>query len=415
MTQHARCTEQADHPIRGRYAPEFAALAQQFALHFAESQEIGASLAVYQRGECVVDLWGGYADVTQQIRWQNDTRAVLYSCTKGLAAMALNMAADRGHFDWDQPVASVWPAFAQAGKAEITARTLFNHRAGLAALDQPLTLTECVDPSPAARARVRDALASQAPAWTPGRDQGYHAVTFGMYAQAFFEQCVGESMGTFLRRELFDPLGSDARLGSESALDAKTAVVYPPGNLARARNMIVAAVTRPSSNEARVLRASLAPVSIGRRAFLNPSPGPRGMLAYDEIAVRRGEFASANATASAQGLARAYLPFASGGLHQGRAFLQEKSISPVYARQGWSARDRVLRKPIGWSQGFLKEERGVFSPTRASFGHAGMGGALGWCDPVHELTFGYVLNGLDWRVRSPRAVALCNALYRCKL
>jgi len=41
-------------------------------------------------------------------------------------------------------------------------------------------------------------------------------------------------------------------------------------------------------------------------------------------------------------------------------------------------------------------------------------GALGWCDPVKELTFGYAMNNLDWRVRSPRAVALCRALYQCE-
>ena len=54
---------------------------------------------------------------------------------------------------------------------------------------------------------------------------------------------------------------------------------------------------------------------------------------------------------------------------------------------------------------------GSRGPTREAFGHAGLGGALGWCDPVHELTFGYVMNKLDWRVRSPRAVALCESLY----
>ena len=41
-------------------------------------------------------------------------------------------------------------------------------------------------------------------------------------------------------------------------------------------------------------------------------------------------------------------------------------------------------------------------------------GALGWCDPVKELTFGYAMNNLDWRVRSPRAVALFRALYQCE-
>jgi CubicO group peptidase (beta-lactamase class C family) len=40
-----------------------------------------------------------------------------------------------------------------------------------------------------------------------------------------------------------------------------------------------------------------------------------------------------------------------------------------------------------------------------------MGGALGWVDPVNEISFGYVMNKMDWHVRSPRAVALCRALY----
>ena len=78
----------------------------------------------------------------------------------------------------------------------------------------------------------------------------------------------------------------------------------------------------------------------------------------------------------------------------------------------WSNRDRVLQKPLGWSRGFLKEQRHLFSPNAESFGHAGMGGALGWCDPVEGLTFGYVMNHMDWRVRSPRCLALCRALYQ---
>jgi CubicO group peptidase (beta-lactamase class C family) len=98
----------------------------------------------------------------------------------------------------------------------------------------------------------------------------------------------------------------------------------------------------------------------------------------------------------------------------GRTYLRAATLSPVHERQSWSERDLVLQKPIGWSQGFLKEETHLFSPHRESFGHAGMGGALGWCDPVSETTFGYVMNRLDWRVRSPRAIALCRALYDCE-
>ncbi len=43
-----------------------------------------------------------------------------------------------------------------------------------------------------------------------------------------------------------------------------------------------------------------------------------------------------------------------------------------------------------------------------------MGGALGWCDPVTGLAWGYVMNKMDWRVRARPCVALCRALYECE-
>ena len=55
----------------------------------------------------------------------------------------------------------------------------------------------------------------------------------------------------------------------------------------------------------------------------------------------------------------------------------------------------------------------IFSPASETFGHPGMGGALGFADPTRELAFGYVLNRMDYRLRSPRSLALCHALYRC--
>ena len=234
-----------------------------------------------------------------------------------------------------------------------------------------------------------------------------------MYVRELFERIAGESMGAFLRRELFEPLGSDVHLGTPASEDHRVATLYPPAVPMRMTRMIAATLVSPRSTEARVTRLSLRRDSIGRRAFLNPSAGPEGVDAYGRVAVRRAELAWASATASAHGVSRAYLPFASGGAHDGRRYLDEDVLRPVHERQSWSWQDHVLAKPIGWSQGFLKEERHLFSPIPQSFGHAGMGGALGWCDPIHEIAFGYVPNRMDWRVRSPRAVALCRALYEC--
>jgi CubicO group peptidase (beta-lactamase class C family) len=403
-----RAMNQAQYPACGSYADGFEEVARVFTSQLLDGSEIGAGLSVYHHGERVVNLWGGIADVRMGTPWQEDTRAVLFSITKGLTAMGLQLLADRGRLDWDAPVAACWPAFDQAGKASITLRTLLQHRAGLAALDEPLTLEDCVLPE--RREKVRQALERQRPSWEPGKAQGYHAVTFGMYAREVFERLAGEPIGAFLQREFFDPLGARVSLGTPSTEDARIATLYPPGTAERVGRMLLAAA-RGDSTEGRVARAALAPGSVSRRAFLNPSPGARGMLAYNDIPVRRAELAWASATGCADGVARAYLPFALGGRVGDRSFFRPAVIDPLRRRQSWSERDLVMQKPLGFSQGFVKEDRGVFSPHTTPFGHPGMGGALGWCDPDNELTIGYVMNHLDWRVRSPRALALCRALY----
>jgi CubicO group peptidase (beta-lactamase class C family) len=396
--------------VQGEVAPGFEPLAAQFARSFAQGEEIGASLCVYHRGEKVVDLWGGLADTALQTPWTADSLIVVFSATKGLAAMALNLAAERGAFAWDAPVAQYWPAFGQAGKAHITVRQLFNHRAGLAGIATPLTLAQLCDPAQASA--VRSALESQAPAWTVDTQQGYHALSYGMYASAFFEKVCHEPLHTFLHREYLDPLGADVFLGTPPEQDHRVATLYPGSMTARVGKMVWEAL-RGSSTETNVAR-SLLRGGHAKQAFMNP-PAPGGMGIYNQSPVRRHSLAWASATATARGLARAYVPWSLGGQWQGRRYVAPETIAPLLQRQGWSPRDLVLGKPLGWAQGFLKEEDGVFSPNRGSFGHPGMGGALGWCDPQEHLAFAYTMNRCDWRIRSPRALALCAALYRCEL
>ena len=398
-------------PAEGSFADGFERVAEQFARQLAAGDEIGAGLCVYHRGRRVVDVWGGIADVASGRRWDHDTRVVLFSVTKGITAMALHLLADRGRLDWDAPVASHWPGFARSGKGDIRVGTLLNHRAGLPYLSRQLTLDDCLRPDRAAV--VLAALEDQSPAWQPGHGQAYHATTFGLYARELFERVAGEPIGPFLRRELLEPLNSDVWLGAPDSLECNVGTIYPPPLATRVGNMALEMLLRPSSTEARVARAVLGRQSMARAAFLNPDPGPAGVQSYDQPAVHRAALAWASATGSARGLARAYLPFAAEGIHEGRRYLDRATLAPLHERLGWSDRDGVLQKPLGWSHGFLKEEPHVFGPTRESFGHAGLGGSLGWCDPVHGLAWGYVMNRLDWRVRSPRAMALCRALYAC--
>lgn len=407
--KHRSPMKAAPSPARGHVAEGYENVAEVFAAQIASGAEIGAGLSVYRHGAPVVDLWGGAADRQRGTAWERDTRIVVFSVTKGLAAMGFHLLADRGQLDWQAPVADVWPGFAKRGKGSITIEQLLCHRGGLPFLDAQLTLDDCVDPAKAAT--IRGILEDQPPAWTPGTDQGYHALTFGMYASELFARLAGEPLGAFLERELFEPLGSDARLGTPARYDAKVARLYSPSPPRRALHMMGRVVGAPRSTEARVLREAIRRDSINRKAFTVPGTGPGGIQAYNGVAVRRAELAWASATSSADGIARAYLPFANGGEHEGRRYLAAEGLDGAKKRLSWSSCDLVLQKPLGWSRGFLKEQRHLFSPNPESFGHAGMGGALGWCDPIEGLTFGYVMNRMDWRVRSPRCLALCRALY----
>jgi CubicO group peptidase (beta-lactamase class C family) len=398
--------------IGGSWVPGFEPVVEQFIRQVQSGAEVGASLAIHHRGRCVVDIWGGWADRRRTRPWVADSRVLLFSVTKAFTAMAFHLLAEDGLLDWDAPVARWWPEFAAAGKQDITVRTLLNHRAGLAGLTPKFTLAQCLDPtfaSPIARA-----LADEAPAWTPGEGQGYHAITYGMYAGELFRRLADEPLSAFLERRVFAPLGSDVRLGAEPELDARCAELLPFPNGRRVLRMAVARVLQPRSTEARVLDALRRPGSLVKRAFENPSVGLAGPGAYDTPAVRQACLPWASATGSARGVARAMTPWSLDGSWGGYRLVQPTVVEGLRARQGWSEQDAVLCKPLGWSQGFMKEERHLFSPNPGSFGHSGMGGALGWADPDQQVAIGYAMNRMDWRVRSPRCLALCHALYECR-
>jgi CubicO group peptidase (beta-lactamase class C family) len=402
-----------DIPSGGFVAPGYEPVRDTFLAHLRSGEDAGACVAVFRDGVPVVDLWGGWADRGGLARpprpWLRDTLAVIFSATKGLTALLLMQLAERGRFDYDDRVADHWPEFAAAGKGDITIRTLLNHRAGLPGVDAPLSFDDVTDPS-----RVRQVarvLEAQAPAWAPGTAQAYHATTYGLYARELLRRLEPElDVSRHFRAEIAEPLGAELWLGAPPEVDARIAELYPPAPTTRVRGM-APSIARGAGADGHVGREFLTPGSTVRRAFLNPLV-PRGDLRiYNELPARRTPLLWASGVGNARGLARVYAALARGGEAFGARVVKAGSLAAVHARQSWSERDRVLGKPVGWSQGFLKEEAALFCPNPESFGHAGLGGSLGWADPVTGTSFGYVTNTLDWRVRSRRCIALCHALY----
>jgi len=128
-----------------------------------------------------------------------------FSTTKGVTSTALHVLADRGQIDYDTPVATYWPEFAQAGKERITVRHVLTHSAGLHRMS---TLVD------GARRMLDwdymvDALARAKPAYEPGTRHGYHGLTYGWLAGELIRRVSGRPIAQFVVDELARPLGLD--------------------------------------------------------------------------------------------------------------------------------------------------------------------------------------------------------------
>src|SRR3954447_10544080 len=102
--------------ISGEVAPGFEPVRDAFTANFTQHGDVGAAFSLYVRGEKVVDLWGGIADATSGRPWTEDTLQLVFSTTKGIAAIAAHLLAERGELDLDAPVVEYWPEFAAEGK-----------------------------------------------------------------------------------------------------------------------------------------------------------------------------------------------------------------------------------------------------------------------------------------------------------
>jgi CubicO group peptidase (beta-lactamase class C family) len=158
----------------GYVAPGFDEVRREFERNFAERRELGGAVAAFVEGEKVVDLWGGARDARDGAPWEEDTVVLVYSTSKGLAAMTLALAHSRGQLDYDERVAVYWPEFAQEGKGGVTVRQLLGHEAGVPVIDEPLNPRVLADFD-----GLAEAIARQRPLWPPGERHGYHGVSLG--------------------------------------------------------------------------------------------------------------------------------------------------------------------------------------------------------------------------------------------
>lgn len=381
--------------IHGFVSPGFEAVRAAFTENFRKRQEIGAACCVYHKGEKVVDLWGGIRNKETGEAWEEDTMALVYSATKGMAAMTLAIAHSRGWLDYDELVCKYWPEFAQNGKEAITVRHLLAHQAGLYAFDEPIDKETVADLN-----RLAEILARQRPLWEPGTRQGYHAITLGYYEGELLRRIDPQhrSLGKFFQDEIAIPLNIDFYIRlPESIPDSRLAPLVDPGFSEMVKGFPI-----------RMGFDLLSPHSKIRRS-LTGSDFP-----HDErrIYSRNLEIPSGGGVGTARAIARAYSVFATGGKELGLTdeTLRELSAPATPPANGFW--DEVMKGEVQFSLGFMKSNPNFSFGSPASFGHPGAGGSLGFADPTTGVGYAYIPNRKSVEFSGdPRDVALRRALY----
>ena len=158
--------------VDGLVEPGFEAVRDAFVRNFEEHGEVGAGFSLHVEGHKVVDIWGGVADQATGRAYDESTLQLVFSSTKGATATCVNLLIQRGLIDPDEPVATYWPEFAQAGKEAIPVRWLLSHKAGLATVDKRLSLDEVLACEPLIEAFVRRPAARER---RTGHHRRYHS------------------------------------------------------------------------------------------------------------------------------------------------------------------------------------------------------------------------------------------------
>ena len=382
--------------IQGTVKDGFQRVKEAFAANFADHGEVGASLAVMADGDLVVDLWAGYANAARTKAWERDTIANVFSTTKGMVAICANQLIERGQLDPEEPVATYWPEFAQAGKEKLPVKYILNHKAGLPAIDGIIAREQGYEWQP-----LIDALATQKPWWEPGAKHGYHTVTFGHLVGELIRRVTGLTVGTYFRENVAEPLGVDFHIGFGAEFDSRCA------------DMVPAPMRAPDPNNPLAM-AMLDPQSVTFKSFMiTPEPmlNPTYMNTRE---FRAAEIPAGNGHGNARALATVYGALARGGELNGVQVLHQETIDEARTEESFGP-DAVILLPTRFGRGFMLEgpDYGL-SPAARLFGHPGLGGSYGFADPAAKIGMGYVMNRMilpENLMLDPRWEPLIHSVY----
>lgn len=343
----------ANNTAQGFAAPAFESVRELFNTMLDADPRYSAQLAVYVHGSKVLDLVGG-SDSTA------DSLTGVFSCSKGVAALAFSLLVQDGLVDLDSTVASYWPEFAQRGKGAVTVRQLLSHQGGLVGVQGGFAMEDYND-LPAVAAR----LAAMAPMWRPGNGTfGYHALTMGVFLEELCRRVTGARLQELYESRIRAPYAASMYLGLPESEEGR----YRP---------VLFEESTPAFLDPRSIAGVSGNVQAGNLLRL---PNIRS--------VRAAGSTSGAGVGSADGLARVYAGAISSVDGTG-PFLSPETIELMSQEQVWGL-DRVFCEVSSFAVTFMKANPRMDFGSAQAFGHDGANAALGYADPLYGVGFGYV-------------------------
>jgi CubicO group peptidase (beta-lactamase class C family) len=241
--------------------------------------------------------------------------------------------------------------------------------------------------------KVVELLTIQKPWWEPGKDWGYHAITFGHLVGEIVRRITGKTLGTFFREEVAEPLGADFHIGLPEEHEPRVAEIIPPPEL------------KPGD------LGYISPESMLGRAMNFPVTSP---LVARERPFRAGEVPASNGHGNARSVARIAAAVACGGELDGVRLMGlptiEKALEEQYygTPQSWPI-------PIRFGIGFALNSKEIpMSPNSRVLWWGGWGGSIVVMDLDARLSYSYAMNKMsNAAIGDPRVVPLIRALYKC--
>ena len=371
-------------PISGLVAKGFEPVRDAILTNFQDDGELGCQVAIFHRGEPVVNVCAGWSERKREIPVAPDTLFSVYSSGKAMAALVIAYLVEQGRLDYDQPVADIWPAVAQHGKETLTIAQMMSHQSGLVGITDPSFKPETwIDFDAVIRV-----LEEQEPLFEPGSQSGYHPVTFGFLAGEVARRAdpKGRRLGRILAEDLARPAEADVHIGIDPSDHSRVAQLIKPRAM-----------------------ADMGPLTEAKKvAFLKPWSSP-GRISGDQW--REAEMAGSNCQATAKGIGSMMEAFATGQA-AGQTVLSEE-VRKAATRSRIQGPDAVLPFTIDFAAGIMRNAPNFnYGPNADGLGHSGWGGSAVFADPQTGLHGAYVMNRQqEFLMGDPRANRVINAAF----